>query len=135
MADNNVGGHVDAVLAVCRGPEWGEVWAAMDVEVQDFERLGVPRDLPDAELWHVCQERNILLITANRNSTGPDSLEATIRGRGTADSLPVLTLADPDRVLGDGAYVSRVAERLIDICLDVDRVRGTGRLYLPATGG
>jgi hypothetical protein len=105
-------------------------WATA-VDVQDFERLGLPRDLPDVELWRICQERQVLLITANRNRSGPDSLEAALRALGTVDSLPVLTLADPDRILRDRAYADRVVERLIDICLDVDQVRGTGRLYLP----
>ena len=131
MADNNIGGHVDALLAICRGPTWGKFWAATGVDVQDFERLRLPRDLSDVELWRVCQQREILLVTANRNRGGPDSLESAIRTLGTVHSLPVLTLADADRVLRDRAYADRVVERLIDICLDVDQVRGTGRLYLP----
>jgi hypothetical protein len=43
----------------------------------------------------------------------------------------VLTLADPDRVGRDARYAEGVVERLFDILIDVDTLRGTGRLYLP----
>lgn len=131
MADNNVGGHLAVLLSVCRSPGWHDVWAALAVTVYDFEALKLRRDLPDSELWAACQAHGVLLITANRNSHGPDSLEATIRIRGTAHSLPVLTLADAARIRTDRAYAERAAERLIEICLDIDLVRGSGRLYLP----
>jgi hypothetical protein len=45
--------------------------------------------------------------------------------------LPVLTLADQDRVLRDRSYAGVVAERLLEILFDLDNLRGSGRLYLP----
>src|SRR5688572_5311214 len=98
MADNNVDLHVDAVLAVCKGPYWRDVWAAAGVVRHTFETIGLSRPAPDSDVWRACQAREILLVTANRNSDDPESLEATIRGSGTVASLPVLTLADPDRI-------------------------------------
>jgi hypothetical protein len=133
VADHNVELHLDAILAVCRSRAWSELWDEMALPLYTFADLGIRIDSADAEVWHRCQERAILLITANRNHHGPDSLEAVIRRDGTIDSLPVLTLADAERVVQDREYAAVVAERLIDICLDVDRVRGTGRLYLPST--
>jgi hypothetical protein len=70
-------------------------------------------------------------VTANRNADGPDSLEATLRTQNTATSLPVFTIADAKRVLRSREYAERVALRLLDYLLDIDRVRGAGRLYLP----
>lgn len=72
-----------------------------------------------------------MLITSNRNRASADSLEATIRSRGTEDSLPVLTLADPERLRSDRQYAGRVVVSLIQTLLDLESVRGTGRLYLP----
>lgn len=72
-----------------------------------------------------------MLLTSNRNQTGPDSLEETLRQRTTPESLPVLTISDPERFRRDRTYIERVIESLLDILLDIDAYRSTGRLYLP----
>jgi hypothetical protein len=64
------------------------------VRVESFARLGVPPNTPDADLWRLCQTRQILLITGNRNEEGPASLEATLQASNTLTSLPVLTLSE-----------------------------------------
>jgi hypothetical protein len=86
---------------------------------------------PDDVVWQTCQREQLVLITANRNHDGPDSLEATIQAEGTDQSLPVLTLADADRILRSDDYAERVVRRLIEYLVDIDLYRGTGRLYLP----
>jgi hypothetical protein len=72
-----------------------------------------------------------VLITANRNSDGSDSLDAMIRAESTAESLPVMTVSDPLELRNNRDYAERVIEQLLDYLLAIDRVRGTGRLYLP----
>jgi len=101
------------------------------VRVESFASLGVPPHTPDADLWHLCQTRQIVLITGNRNEEGPASLEATLQASTTPTSLPVLTLSEPQRVLSSRAYANRVVERLVEYLIDVENLRGTGRLYLP----
>lgn len=54
-----------------------------------------------------------------------------IASEGTADSLPVSTLADPDRFAVDRAYRDSAAVRLMDRIIDIELVRGSGRLYIP----
>jgi hypothetical protein len=49
----------------------------------------------------------------------------------TPTSLPVLTLGSPPQVLSSRTYAERVVVRLLEILLDLDQYRGTGRLYLP----
>ena len=71
------------------------------------------------------------MITGNRNDDGPDSLEATIRNENQPDSLPVITIADTDRVLQDRPYAHTVAERLLEKLIAIDDFRGTGRIYFP----
>lgn len=87
--------------------------------------------MSDAVLWDVCQREQLVLITANRNADAPDSLEATLRARNAAESLPVLTLANPQRMVRSRAYAERVAARMLDYLMNIDGVRGAGRLYLP----
>jgi hypothetical protein len=55
----------------------------------------------------------------------------TIRQRNATNCLPVLTLADPDRIQRDFQYAESVVERMFDILIDTDALRDTGRLYLP----
>jgi hypothetical protein len=59
------------------------------------------------------------------------SLEVIIRRDGLSESLPVIILANPQRMLRDRSYATSVAERLLDDLLDIDRFRGTGRIYVP----
>lgn len=99
--------------------------------VHTFKELGLAEELADSELWHFCQARQIILITANRNDEGPDSLEATIRNHNTPESWPVFTLADSEQVHKNKMYANRVAERLLQYLLEIDQLRGTGRIYIP----
>lgn len=55
-----------------------------------------------------CQDHNILLITGNRNAESPESLEMTIRQRNASNCLPVLTLANPDRIQRDRPYAKSI---------------------------
>jgi hypothetical protein len=58
-------------------------------------------------------------------------LEAVIRELGDVRSLPVLTIADPERVLADTAYRELCAYRIADIALELEGNRGTSRLFIP----
>jgi hypothetical protein len=60
-----------------------------------------------------------------------DSLEATIKNHCTEESLPVLTIADPTRLLKDRTYAARAAERILEHVVDPENLRGVGRLYVP----
>jgi hypothetical protein len=101
MADHDVEGHFVVLLRLWTSVPWRTVWESLALEVESFERLGVPYDTSDRELWQLCQQREIVLLTANRNDEGADSLEATIHTLNTPSSLPVLTIADPELVLAN----------------------------------
>jgi hypothetical protein len=131
MSDNDVQGHVGRLMDLCQGPPWAEVWRDLRCSVCTFADLGLSEDAPDATVWKACQEAGVLLITGNRNAEGPESLEITIRQQNTPDCLPVLTLADPDRIARDRLYAESVVERLFEILIDLEVVRGAGRLFLP----
>ena len=111
--------------------EWHILWTELAVRVESFASLGVPTNTPDSSLRQLCQTRQIILITGNRNEEGPASLEATIQEPNTLTSLPVLTISEPQRILSSRAYAHHVVERLVEYLIDVENLRGTGRLYLP----
>ena len=103
----------------------------LDIRFLHFEQAGLDRAATDDVVWRLCQRENWHLLTGNRNLESDDSLEATIRREGTLGSLPVLTLADADRIYHDAVYLDAVVERLLEYLLDEAIYRGAGRLYLP----
>ena len=131
MSDNDVRGHVSRLMDICQSPPWAELWNDLECVLCAFEDFHLTEDASDALVWQVCQNNDILLITGNRNAEGPESLEMTIRQRNTPDCLPVLTLADPDRIGRGRQYAESVIKRLFDVLIDIDALRGAGRLYLP----
>jgi hypothetical protein len=130
LADGNVEGHLKALVRVLENTVWREIWASLDVGVVTFDHLGVARNVSDRILWRACQQQSVILITGNRNAAGADSLEATIRLENTDSCLPVLTIANPARIYTDRAYAEQAAERLLEVLMDLDSLRGAGRIYL-----
>ena len=131
LADHNVERHVQVLVRIFSSPEWTGIWASLACQVDTFERLGIPHDTIDSELWQLCQERGIVLITGNRNADGPTSLELAIREHRTDKSLPVITISDPDRLLIDRDYAQAVTASLLQDLMDLEMLLGTGRLYVP----
>jgi hypothetical protein len=131
LADNTIQRHLRALLTILQSPAWVGLWQLLGLPLRTFRDLGLAPDVGDSVLWRRCQIEQIVLITANRNASGPGSLEATLRLHNRPDRLPVFTLADADRVLHSRDYAERVVERLLDYLIDIDNYRGPGRLYLP----
>ncbi len=109
---------------------WVELRCELGCVIGRFSDFQLPDDAADSTIWRICQDSGILLITGNRNAEGVKSLELTLRLRNFNICLPVLTLADPDRVGRDRPYAETVVERLFEVLIDIDSLRGTGCLYL-----
>jgi hypothetical protein len=131
MSDHDVQGHVSRLMDICQAPPWAELWRELECIVCTFDDLDLAEDASDAVVWRACQASEVLLITGNRNADSPESLETTIRQHNRSDSLPVLTLANPNRIAYDHQYAESVVERLFDVLVDVNAFRGCGRLFLP----
>jgi hypothetical protein len=131
LADANCEGHLALLLRLFQQHWRREVWEFLRLVQISFADLGLPPDTSDRDVWEVCQRAQVVLVTANRNEAGPESLEATIQHQNTRQSLPVFTLANDQRVLRDRQYAETVADRLIEVLFDIDSYRGTGRIYLP----
>jgi len=72
----------------------------------------------------------LLLLTANRNAKGEDSLEQTIQEEDSPKILPVLTIATLDRLI-ERDYREQCCARLVDIVLYLDNYLGVERLFIP----
>jgi hypothetical protein len=131
MSDNDVQGYVERLVEICQAPPWVEFWQGLDCSLCGVEDFDLPANAADSRVWQVCQDNGIILITGNRNSEGPESLNSTIETRNGPESLPVLTLASAKRIARDRHYAQLVVERLFDTLINVEILRGTGRLFLP----
>lgn len=95
-----------------------------------FSDIGLSDNANDRVVWRFAQAEKMILLTANRNMEGDDSLEQIIRTENTLTSLPVVTIANIDS-LKDRAYREACAERLLEIAFDLDNYLGTARIFIP----
>jgi hypothetical protein len=130
MADHDIEGQFKELLRILLSPEWSNWWTDLGCKTETFASLGLSERSPDVMVWEACQAHQVVLVTGNRNDDGPDSLEATIRRLNQADSLPVITISKPQEV-AHRSYAERAAVRLLEYLSELDKFRGTGRLYIP----
>ena len=131
LGDINIQGYLRILLLVLQREDWRELWDSLNLTVLTFRDVGLSPKASDAVVWQTCQQQQMILVTANRNADGPDSLEATLRSQNTTSSLPVFTIANARKVRRSRDYAERVVAKLLEYLLDIDGIRGTGRLYLP----
>ena len=131
LGDVSCEGQYRVLVGVLNSETFREFWQHLDLEALEFADVHLVPDAVDSTIWHTCQREGLVLITANRNAAGPDSLEATIRSFNTPQCLPVITIANGRRVPNDSTYAEAIVERLLDYLLEIDNYLGTGRLYVP----
>ena len=131
LADANITGQVEYLVRLMQAGTWAAVWQDLGLVLRHFADVGLTPSSTDLEVWQRCQAEQLLLITNNRNADSADSLEAVIRRLNTPESLPVVTIADVDKLRASSNYGQRVMVRLYEYLFDMENVRGTGRLYLP----
>ena len=130
LADVNITGQVREIVRTFYGSEeWSEIWNSLGIPFFVFANI-VPGSADDI-VWQTCQDNELVLITGNRNKDGPTSLEATLRERLKPDSLPVITVSRPKMLGVKSTYTAQVGIQLLDYLLNIDKFRGTGRLYVP----
>jgi hypothetical protein len=131
LADENCEGHLAVLVRICQSARWSGVWEWLGVGAFTFDDVKLTRGISDSELWQYCQEHELLLLTNNRNEDDAESLQATIKARNEPSSLPVLTIAAAERLRSDPVYAERAAIKLMELLLDIELVRGSGRVFLP----
>ena len=96
-----------------------------------FQDVNLAPDSNDRLVWRFAQANQMILLTANRNMKGEDSLEQVFREENTPDSLPIVTIANLDRFSYEAKYRSQCADRVIEIVLAIENYKGVGRIYIP----
>jgi len=127
LVDYNLDGYAFVFLGILVKLGWLEF---ISIRFVTFREVGLSMESSDRTVWRYAQENQMLILTANRNMKGEDSLEEVMREENTVDSFPVLTISDFYR-LDDCDYRERCIERLIEIVLDIDNYMGSGRLFIP----
>ena len=127
LVDYNLDGYALVFLGILTKRGWLEFLSICFVT---FGEVGWPMDASDRLVWHYAQTNQMMILTANRNMKGEDSLEQVIRQENAIDSLPVVTIGNLDR-LDEFDYRERCVERLIEIVLEIESYMGVGRLFIP----
>lgn len=128
LVDHNLEGQALLLSEIITGQGWQNVFPIDFVALED---LSLPINSSDRVIWRFAQARQMILLTANRRMKGEDSLEQVLREENTPTSLPVITIANADRVLNDSDYREECVNRLLEIALFIENYYGTRRLFIP----
>jgi predicted nuclease of predicted toxin-antitoxin system len=119
LIDHNLEGHAEILLGTVASQGWLEL---LPIQFVTFKEINLPIDSSDQIVWRLAQANQMILLTANRSMKGEESLEQVLREKNTANSLPVITIGDAKRLLAD---------RIIEISLDIETWMGVGRVFVP----
>lgn len=128
LIDHNLKGHALVFFGAIASQGWLDI---VPIQFVNFREMELSIDSSDRAVWRLAQENRMILLTANRQMKGVDSLERVMREENTPDSLPVLTIGNSERLLDDSEYRDRCVERLIEIALNIDDYRGSMRIFIP----
>lgn len=90
----------------------------------------MPVDSSDRLVWQFAQENQMILLTVNRSMKGEESLEQVLRAESLPKSLPVITLANVDRIV-EREYREQCVDRLIEVSIYLENYLGVRRLFIP----
>lgn len=127
LIDYNLRGQAALLWGAIAAEGWLEM---MPIRFVGFEEVGLLENSSDYLVWQLAQANKMIILTANRNMKGDDSLEQVIREDNTTTALPVVTIGNKER-LDEQSYRERCASRLVEILLDIDNYMGVGRVYIP----
>jgi hypothetical protein len=127
LIDYDLRGQAALLWGTIASEGWLEL---MPIRFIGFEEVGLLENSSDRLVWQVAQSNQMIILTANRNMKGDDSLEQVIREENNLQSLPVVTIASKER-LDERSYRERCASRLVEILFDIENYMGVGRVYIP----
>ena len=127
LIDYNLRGQAALLWGAIAAEGWLEM---MPIRFVGFEEVGLLENSSDYLVWQLAQANQMIILTANRNMKGDDSLEQVIREDNTTTALPVVTIGNKER-LDEQSYRERCASRLVEILFDIDNYIGVGPVYIP----
>lgn len=113
LVDYNLTGSIVLLQGTLAAEGWLDLLLIRFVTLQEAE---LAADTNDQIIWRFAQSNKMLLLTANRNAKGEDSLEQTICEKGTSTSLPVITIGNLNRLV-EREYREQCSARLANIVL------------------
>lgn len=127
LVDYNLNQEATLLFGSIASGGWLDI---VSIRLVTFTDIGLPADSNDRVVWQFAQANRMLLLTANRNAKGKDSLERVMREENTPTSFPIITIGDQARV-SEYNYRNSCVERLVEIVLDIEDYMGVGRLFIP----
>lgn len=127
LVDYNLDGYAVVLLGILAKNGWLEL---LSIRFVTFRETDLSMDSSDREVWYYAQANQMMILTANRNMKGEESLEQVMREENTPTSFPVITIGNLDRI-DEYDYREQCVERLIEIIIDIDNYLGVGRLFIP----
>ena len=127
LVDYNLDGYAPVFLGILAKNGWLDL---LPINFVTFREVGLSMDSNDRILWCFAESNQMIILTANRNMKGKDSLEQVIREENTLASLPVVTISDIKR-LDEFNYRERCVDCMIEIVLNLENYKGVGRLFIP----
>ena len=127
LVDYNLTGYIVLFQGTLAADGWLDL---LSIRFVTLKEAGLATDSNDRLIWQFAQSNQMLLLTANRNAKGKDSLEQTIREEATSTSLPVITIGSLDRLI-EREYREQCSARLADIVLSIENYLGVNRLFIP----
>ncbi len=127
LLDHNIKGYYDLFTGTLTTED---TEGKIKIEFILFSDVGMPNDSTDQVIWDFVQEKQMFLLTNNRNRKGVDSLQEAIESDTSFDSIPVLTIGNLNRI-HERRYRERCIARIIDVAANFDNYRGCGRLFIP----
>ncbi len=76
LVDHNIEGQAALLWSALLAEGWLDL---IPLRLVRFADAGIAHNSPDRVVWRAAQDQHLLLLTANRNMQGEDSLERTIR--------------------------------------------------------
>jgi predicted nuclease of predicted toxin-antitoxin system len=127
LVDYNLDGYATVLLGILTKRGWLEL---LSIQFVTFREIGLPMDSSDRVVWNCAQANQMMILTANRNMKGKDSLEMVMRKENSSTSFPIITIGDLAR-LDESEYREQCVDRLVEIVLELDNYMGVGRLFIP----
>lgn len=127
LVDYNLDGYAAVLFSILTKRGWLEFFS---IQFVTFREAGLLMDSSDRIVWNYAQAHQMMILTANRNMKGEDSLEQVMREENISTSFPIITIGDLTR-LDESDYRERCVDRLVEIVLELENYMGVGRLFIP----
>ncbi len=127
LIDHNIEGQSLVLFGSIIAEGWLDI---VPIRFVSFDEVQLSITSSDRVVWRFAQENHMILLTANRSMKGEDSLEQVLREENLPTSLPIITIANVDRIV-EREYRERCIDRLIEIALYIENYLGASRLFIP----